>query len=108
MDAPGTWFGPCEEGAASEGGFGLVVDSRGNTIEYLGTAENGLAEGTGAMIFRSPGAAGSVYYEGDFSAGQPHGVVRVEQAGRKPRVRNFVAGVDKGSADIGQLQRVEF
>ena len=108
MDAPGTWFGSCDEGLASASGYGLVVDRQGNTIEYLGAAEDGLAEGTGAMIFRSPGKAGSVYYEGSFSAGQPHGVVRVEEAGRKPRVRTFRAGVDKGSADGGQLQRVEF
>lgn len=108
IDAPGTWFGICEGGLATGSGYGVLVDSQGNTIEYLGEAQDGLGEGVGAMIFRSPGAGGAVYYEGSFSAGMPHGVVWVEQAGRKPRVRSFVAGVDKGAADVGQLQRVEF
>jgi hypothetical protein len=60
------------------------------------------------MIFRSPGQEGAVYYEGSFSAGLPHGVVWVEEAGRKPRVRTFQAGLDKGAADVDQLQRFKF
>jgi hypothetical protein len=108
MEAAGTWFGPCNDGQASKGGYGVIVDARGNTIEYLGEASGGQAEGSGAMIFSSPEQTGSVYYEGNFSGGQPDGVVLVEEAGRKPRVRTFSAGVDKGSADVGQLQRVAF
>jgi hypothetical protein len=108
MDAAGTWFGPCDDGRASQGGYGVIVDARGNTIEFLGDAEGGLAEGSGAMIFSPPGQTGSVYYEGSFSDGQPDGVVLVEEAGRKPRIRMFSAGVDKGSADVDQLQRVAF
>jgi hypothetical protein len=108
MDTPGNWFGRCRDGKAEAGGYGVVVDKQGNTIEYVGTAAGGLAEGTGAMIFRSPGQSGAVYYEGSFSAGMPHGVVRVEEAGRKPRVRSFREGVDRGTADVGQLQRIEF
>jgi predicted small secreted protein len=108
IDAPGTWFGPCAAGLASGSGYGILVDAKGNTIEYLGVARNGLGEGTGAMIFRPSGASGTVYYEGSFSSGKPHGVVWVEQVGRKPRVRTFVAGVDKGAADVDQLQRVQF
>jgi len=108
MDAKGTWFGPCTDGQASEGGYGVIVDSQGNTIEYLGDASGGLADGTGAMIFSPPQETGTVYYEGSFSAGQPNGIVLVEEAGRKPRVRMFNAGVDKGAADVDQLQRVAF
>ena len=108
MDVPGTWFGRCDGGKGISSGYGLVVDQQGNTIEYLGTAQDGLAEGSGAMIFRSPGQPSAVYYEGSFSAGLPHGVVWVEEGGRKPRVRTFQAGVDKGAADVGQLQRVKF
>ena len=108
METSGTWFGRCDNGKAYAGGYGLVLDAQGNTIEYLGTASGGLAEGTGAMIFRSPGQEGAVYYEGSFSAGLPHGVVWVEEAGRKPRVRTFQAGLDKGAADVDQLQRFKF
>jgi hypothetical protein len=60
------------------------------------------------MIFRAPGGEGAVYYEGDFDAGQPHGVVRIEQAGRKPRLREFVGGRDSGAADIGQWRSLDF
>ena len=108
LETPGAWFGNCDNGKAYSGGYGLVVDAQGNTIEYLGAASNGLAEGGGAMIFRSPGQQGAVYYEGSFSAGLPHGVVWVEEAGRKPRVRTFEAGLDRGAADVDQLQRFRF
>jgi hypothetical protein len=67
-----------------------------------------MASGTGAMIFRSPHEIGAIYYEGDFVAGLPHGIVRVEEPGRKPRVREFRAGSDRGSADESRLQRLRF
>ena len=108
LDARGEWYGPCRDGFATGGGFGLAVDGNGNTVEYLGSAEEGVAEGHGAMIFRSPGEAGAVFYEGEFADGRPHGVVRVEQAGRKPRLRMFREGVDRGAADGDQWQPVEF
>lgn len=108
IDAVGFWVGPCVDGAAQGSGFGLTVDAEGNTVEYLGQASGGVAEGIGAMVFRSPGIEGAVYYEGSFAAGQPDGAVRVEQAGRKPRIRNFAAGVDKGVGDVGQWQAVKF
>ena len=108
MDAAGTWFGRCSNGRASSEGYGVIVDAGGNTIEYLGQTADGMADGNGAMIFSSPMQTGSVYYEGSFSAGQPDGVVLVEEAGSKPRVRTFRAGVDKGSANVDQLQRVAF
>jgi hypothetical protein len=104
----GLWFGDCENGAATASGYGLAVDAAGNTIEYLGSAQAGLADGVGAMIFRSPGEIGAIYYEGGFRQGLPEGVVLVEQPGQKPAVRSFRAGVDRGSADASQLQRVRF
>ena len=52
------------------------MDDQGPVVEFVGTADSGLASGTGAMIFRSPGEIGAVYYEGDFSQGLPNGVVR--------------------------------
>jgi hypothetical protein len=108
LDGDGAWAGRCRDGLAHGNGYGVVVDPRGNTVEYVGQASAGLAEGAGAMIFRSPEAAGAVYYEGGFRAGQPDGAVRVEQPGRRPEVRRFEAGVDRGRDEAERLQRVEF
>ena len=104
----GAWYGRCRDGEAAGSGYGVVIDAQGNTVEYVGAAKSGQADGVGAMIFRTPDAAGAVYYEGDFYQGQPHGVVRVEQPGRRPDVRRFEAGVDRGRGDEAQLQRVTF
>ena len=60
------------------------------------------------MIVRSPREPGAVYYEGRYEAGMPHGVVLVEEPGRKPRVRTFHAGRDTGAADADQLELVRF
>jgi hypothetical protein len=108
LDAPGRWFGPCEAGRAAASGYGVAVDSRGHSVEYLGTATDGLADGTGAMIVRVPGEAGATFFEGGFSQGLPDGVVRVEEPGRKPRVRQFQAGKDRGAADVADLQATRF
>ena len=74
----------------------------------MGEAKSGQASGTGAMIFRSPDDLGAIYYEGSFREGQPHGVVLVEEPGRKPVVREFQAGKSRGSADPETLERVRF
>lgn len=108
IKAMGAWIGRCKEGLAAGQGYGVVRDAGGNTIEYLGGAALGHAEGPGAMIVRPAAGDGTVYYEGQFSKGVPHGVVLVEEARRKPRVRKFESGVDRGAADIGQLQRLDF
>lgn len=108
MDVPGRWYGSCFGGLAADSGYGLVIDQAGQTIEYVGTADSGRASGTGAMIYRSPTDIGAIYYEGSFKEGLPDGVVRVEEPGRKPSVRNFRAGVDRGSADPAALERVHF
>ncbi|MEJ2383506.1 MAG: hypothetical protein P8Y54_03825 [Xanthomonadales bacterium] len=108
VDEAGAWYGRCSDGAATGSGYGVVVDPQGNTVEYVGAAKHGLADGTGAMIFRSPDVAGAVYYEGAFRAGQPDGVVWVEQPGRRPEVRRFEAGIDRGRGDRERLQRVDF
>lgn len=108
LDTAGRWYGGCFGGLASDSGYGLIIDQDGDTIEYVGFAESGRASGTGAMIFRSPREPGAIYYEGSFSEGLPEGVVQVEEPGRKPRVRKFRAGVDKGAADPEALQRLNF
>jgi hypothetical protein len=108
LEQGGRWFGLCRDGLGISSGYGLIVDEQGHVVEFVGSAEAGLANGTGAMIVRSPGEVGAVYYEGDFSQGLPDGVVLVEEPGRKPRVRKFRAGADAGSADADQLRSVQF
>jgi hypothetical protein len=108
LEAPGRWFGPCEAGRAAASGYGVAVDPRGYSVEYLGAAADGWADGTGAMIVRIPGEAGAAFFEGSFSRGLPDGVVRVEEPGRKPRVRQFQAGKDRGAADVADLQAIRF
>lgn len=108
LDAAGAWYGRCRDGLAAGSGYGVAVDAEGNTVEYVGKAADGLAEGVGAMLFRSPSTVGAVAWEGGFRAGQPDGVVQVERPGRRPEVRRFEAGVDRGRADAAELQRVEF
>jgi hypothetical protein len=108
MAVSGRWFGACFGGLASGSGYGLILDEDGTSIEYVGSVESGLASGTGAMIFRSPREIGAIYYEGDFRQGLPDGVVRVEEPGRKPRIREFRAGSDSGAAEESRLQRLRF
>jgi len=108
LQQPGRWFGLCRAGLATSNGYGLILDEAGNVVEFVGTAEAGLASGTGAMIYRSGNEIGATYYEGNFSEGLPNGVVLVEKPGRKPRVRNFRNGAEAGSADADQLQFVQF
>jgi hypothetical protein len=108
LEAPGRWFGPCEAGQAAGSGYGVAIDPQGHSVEYLGTATDGLADGTGAMIVRAPGEAGATFFEGGFSQGLPDGVVRIEEPGRKPRVRQFQAGKDRGAAGVEDLQPTRF
>jgi outer membrane murein-binding lipoprotein Lpp len=108
MDQAGRWFGPCEAGLAAGGGYGLLIEDQGQTLEYVGAAQSGLAEGVGAMIFRSPAEIGAVSFEGSFHRGLPDGVVRLEEPGRKSRVRMFRAGRNAGPASADDLQRIQF
>ncbi len=108
MAARGRWYGDCFGGLASGSGYGLILDEDGKTIEYVGSAESGMASGTGAMIVRTPPETAATYYEGDFKQGRPDGVVWLEEPGRKPRIREFKAGVDDGAAEESRLQRLRF
>ncbi|MEE8495494.1 MAG: hypothetical protein V3S21_03375 [Xanthomonadales bacterium] len=105
---PGRWYGSCRGGLASERGYGVVRDGLGNYVEYLGTAQDGMASGTGGMIVRSVNKVGAIYYEGDFSNGLPDGTVKIEEPGRKARIREFRAGVDVGKGNASQLQSLAF
>jgi hypothetical protein len=104
----GRWFGPCRDGLADGSGYGVLMDDPGHVVEYVGAARSGLAEGAGALIFRAPAETGATYYEGSFSHGLPDGVVKVEEPGRKSRVRMYRAGQDAGEASAEALQRFQF
>lgn len=104
----GRWYGVCDNGLASGKGYGLIMDQRGNTVEFIGDAENGLASGTGGMIIQRSGQVGATYYEGDFKNGLPDGVVRVEKPGEQPKLRQFKAGTDIGKGDADRLQSLRF
>ena len=77
-------------------------------MEYLGTAEAGLASGTGGMIGWNTNEIGATYYEGMFREGLPNGVVRVEIPGGKPRIREFRDGLDVGRGDENGLEMLDF
>lgn len=106
-DRAGRWFGPCTGGLAAGTGYGLIADDGGIT-EYVGGARAGLADGSGAMIIQAPGAAGAVYLEGEYREGLPDGVLWLEEPGRKPRVRLFQDGKNRGAASAEDLRRVQF
>jgi len=108
LEQGGRWFGLCNKGMGTSSGYGLIVDGQGSTVEFIGTAKDGLASGDGAMIMRSSSEIGAVYYEGQFNQGLPDGVVLVDEPGRKSRVRNFRGGKDSGAADADQLRSVQF
>jgi hypothetical protein len=80
----GRWYGGCGEGRAEGRGYGVIVDEVGNSVEYLGTARDGLADGTGGLIARYRNQPGAYYFEGTFSRGLPDGAMLVEEPGRKP------------------------
>lgn len=105
---PGRWHGRCLDGQASGRGYGLAGDDRGATVEYLGETRDGVADGNGGMIYHPAGSNQAVYYEGAFAAGLPDGVARIEEAGKKPQIRTFKAGVDVGRADERQWRRLVF
>jgi hypothetical protein len=104
----GRWYGGCRDGLAQGRGYGVVRDRAGNSVEYLGAADGGLASGSGGMIVRRAGLTGAEYYEGGFADGRPHGVVRVDEPGRRPRLREFRDGRESGAAAERDWRRLEF
>jgi hypothetical protein len=104
----GRWYGVCDDGVATGRGYGLIINGRGDTVEFLGETRNGLASGPGAMIVQRRGQVGATYYEGGFKSGLPDGVVRIEEPGQLPRTRMFKAGADIGKGDEDRLQSLKF
>jgi len=108
FDQAGRWYGVCESGVALGRGYGLIMDQRGDTLEFIGDAHDGFASGSGAMIIQRKGELGATYYEGGFKNGLPDGVVRVERIGDVPKLRQYKAGVDIGKGNAEQLQSLNF
>lgn len=105
---PGRWYGACEDGLATGRGYGLARDAGASSVEYVGAAESGMASGTGGMIVQRAGAVSPVYFEGAFREGVPDGIVKVEEAGQSPRIREFRGGAEVGKATESQWQRLVF
>lgn len=104
----GRWYGVCENGVAEGRGYGLIMNERGDMLEFIGETEKGLASGAGGMIIQRRGQVGATYYEGGFRKGLPDGVVRIEEPGQLPRTRMFRAGADVGKGDAERLQGLKF
>jgi hypothetical protein len=104
----GRWYGVCDNGAATGRGYGLVINERGDTVEYIGETRNGRASGAGGMIVQRRGQVGATYYEGNFKDGLPDGVVLVEEPGQVRRTRLFREGADVGKGDSARLQSLSF
>jgi hypothetical protein len=104
----GRWYGQCRDGMAHQRGYGVIRDERGNELEYLGAAANGRASGTGGMIVRYADRPGAYYFEGGFAEGVPQGVVRVEEPGARPRLREFRGGKDVGTGNDGDWSQLAF
>ena len=105
---PGRWYGSCTGGLASKRGYGVIEDGSGSYVEYLGTAQDGMASGTGGMMVRTANKIGVIYYEGSFRNGLPDGTVNLEEPGRKSRVREFRAGLDVGKGNANELKSLVF
>ncbi len=108
FEQTGRWYGACTNGAASGRGYGLIMNERGDTLEFIGDAQKGLASGSGGMIIQHDGQVGATYYEGGFKNGLPDGVVRVEKAGELSKLRLYKAGTDIGKGSAIKLQSLNF
>jgi len=106
-DEVGVWRGECKRSKAHGRGYGVVLTRGGQLLEYFGDAKGGLAEGQGALISTGAGSP-PVLFEGEFKNGLPDGVLRISEAGKSPRIRNFFQGVEGGRADGRQWQGIAF
>ena len=84
------------------------MSSRGDTLEFIGDAEAGLASGSGGMILQRKNQLGATYYEGGFKEGVPDGVVQVEQPGQLPKLRQYKTGTDVGKGSASKLTPLKF
>jgi len=102
------WYGTCADGKAVGRGYGLASDGRGQSVEYLGFADNGMPSGNGGIIIRKRGQLGATYLEGQFRKGLADGTIKVEKIGSSPELRRYVAGKDTGRARVESFQPLSF
>ena len=91
-------MGVCDGGKANGSGVGVVKNADGSAIEYYGYASQGLANGSGLMIFHEPNSSYSI--EGNFINGLADGAMRVSRLGQSDKLRQYSAGQDVGSSSI--------
>lgn len=104
----GRWYGVCADGLGTGRGYGLIMNEGGDSIEFIGETENGVAQGSGAMIIQRKGQLGASYFEGGFKKGLPDGVVRVETVGQQPKLRQYKNGTDIGKGSGSLLKTLSF
>jgi len=106
VEKTGRWLGECQGGLASGSGVGTSQLADGTNIEYYGYAQNGQAYGPGFMIYHN--LTQSYAVEGNFTAGQADGVMKVTQSGKEDALRTYVAGVNTGKAPSGSMHASPF
>jgi hypothetical protein len=104
----GVWRGECRRGKAHGWGFGVAQVAGGQSIEYFGRAKGGLPQGQGALIVPGTSGIAPVLYEGEFSKGRADGMMRVSEAGKQPRIRQYSQGVESGRAENIQWQPIAY
>ncbi len=104
----GVWRGECKRGKAQGRGYGVAQMGGGQLLEYFGEAKAGLPQGRGALIHPATAASPPLLYEGEFRKGLANGVLRVSEAGKSPRIRQFSQGVESGRADSKQWQAISY
>ncbi|MEM1412582.1 MAG: hypothetical protein AAGH19_09510, partial [Pseudomonadota bacterium] len=104
----GRWYGDCVNGLATGRGYGVVRTDDGRSVEFVGEARGGTANGSGAMIVHDPGLLGATWFEGGFEQGLPHGQVMVGLAGQESVLRRYKNGIDAGRGDENAWQPFTF
>jgi len=102
----GTWLGVCQNGVANGSGVGVIRNGDGSSVEYYGYAQNGQPHGPGYMIHHSP--TSSYALEGNFTAGNADGVMRVSKSGASDVLKSYSAGRDVGGAPSGTINASPF
>ena len=97
----GTWLGVCENGLANGSGVGVLKNADGSSVEYYGQALNGQPHGAGYMVHHN--ATSSYALEGNFTAGNADGVMRVSKSGSSDVLKTYQSGQDLGKAPSGSI-----
>lgn len=98
----GTWYGPCDSGAATGTGYGVIVQQEAPfSIEYFGDTRGGYASGAGYLILSGGDALPTVSYEGQFVDGRANGAVTMTTTGKSPQTGLYENGKRVGRVPQG-------